>query len=212
MDVVQNRCNGVIFTKIAHGIRDAKHSRGQVKHPPPLAQSFHYFLVGKQKIACKEAESINTEPINGDDRGIQYLCRAINNDRQHQDTPDRCFGTEVPDPVFFNFPNHKQKHGEQPEHLDVPQRSYTRQHSDQIQYGHRKARNVQSAANFQVIDTKKPLEHEQADRGRNQQLAGFIFHKLFCGMALQIVPCAHPRHNKQQCHEPRVDQILKAIL
>ena len=49
---------------------------------------------------------------------------------------------------------------------------------------HRKTSNVQSAANFQVIDTKKPLEHEQSNRGRNQQLAGFIFQKLFCGMAL----------------------------
>ncbi len=44
-------------------------------------------------------------------------------------------------------------------------------------YRHRKVRNVQSAANFQVIDTKKPLEHEQADRRRNQQLAGFIFQR-----------------------------------
>ena len=56
------------------------------------------------------------------------------------------------------------------------------------------------------------MECEQTNRRWNQQLARFVLQKLFRGVALEIIPRTHARYNKQQSHEPRVNQILKAIL
>ena len=212
MDIVQHGRNGVVLAQIAQGVRDAKYSRRQIKHPPPLAQPLHDFIVGEQEIPGEEAEPVDAEPIYRNDGGVQHLCGTINNDHQQCDAPDRCLGTEVPEPVFFHFPHGQQEHREQPEHLDVPQRPHAGQHRNQIQHRLRDGGKVHAAANFYVVKAEDPLEHEQADRGRDQQLARFVLQKLLRGVALQAVPRAHARHNEQQCHEPGVDQIQETIL
>ena len=60
--------------------------------------------------------------------------------------------------------------------------------------------------------TQDPLEHKQTNGGRNQQFSRSSRNELLHGVVLQIVSGAHARHNKQDYHEPRIQEILQRIL
>ena len=160
------------------------------------------------EVSQKESEEIKSESVGDDNGRIEDLSCTVNKCRNKDQYPERSLPAYIPEAVLIDLLYKYDNKREDPQHLKIPKNSDTAQDArDHLSYK-RHVGIVCNAWKRNVDPSLNELECDKSDRNRNKQLCRSALNEFLAGMLIQCISCACSRYDKEEQHEPRINDVL----
>lgn len=205
---------GVVQPPAATEVRRPQHGGRTAQDRRTAGKRVHDGLLRENVVAGQIAEKVDAEPIHRDDRRVQHLRRRPCGHAQQHDRPAGECRAFCKQPPALDAAHGQQYQGTDPQHMAGPENANTRYRHNQIEYrcGHPGGDIFKGMAERHVEIPLRPAQHQQSQRGRNQQFPRALCKKRLAAVAVQRVPRRRTANQKQHDHEPWVQQILQRVL
>ena len=206
--------HGVVLAPTVPEVNQPQRGGHSAQNRCPAGQRVHDLRLRKDVVPSQIAENVDAEPIHLDDGRVQHLGRHPGGHTQRCDGPAGERRASCQQPPALDAAHGQQYQGTDPQHMAGPENANTRYRHNQIEHrcGHPGEDIFKHMAERYVEIPLRPAQHQQSQRGRNQQFPRALCKKRLAAAAVQRVPRRRTANQKQHDHEPWVQQILQRVL